>query len=199
MTISYVLDQKLYLNITNQCPNRCDFCIRTTHDGVGDGKNLWLEREPTLEEIKSDLDTRDLCEYRELVFCGFGEPLCRLDTVKELCRYIRKQSPIDIRINTNGLSDLINKRSTARELDTLADTLSISLNGATPESYDKRCHSQFGLEALPAILRFTREAVLYIPHVILTVVDTMPKEEIIKCRTLCQTTGATFRVREYIP
>lgn len=199
MTISYVLDQKLYLNITNQCPNRCDFCIRTTHDGVGDAASLWLEREPTLEEIKGELDARNLCEYRELVFCGFGEPLCRLDVVKEICRYIRGRSPIDIRINTNGLADLIHGRHTARELDTLVDTLSISLNGATPESYQERCHSQFGLDALPGVLRFTKEAVLFIPHVVLTVVDTMPKEEITKCRALCQTTGATFRVREYIP
>ncbi len=199
MTISYALNQKLYLNLTNRCPNRCDFCIRTHHDGMGDEKNLWLDREPTLEEIMADLSRRDLYDYQELVFCGFGEPLCRLEDVKAVCREVRANNPIDIRINTNGLSDLINGRPTARELDGLVNTLSISLNGATPESYDQRCHSEYGLDALPAVLRFTKEAALFIPHVVMTVVDTMPPEEILRCRTLCTSAGAAFHVRKYIP
>ncbi len=199
MTICYQLDQALYLNITNQCPNHCDFCIRNAHNGVGEGENLWLDREPTLEEIKDALDKQALERFRELVFCGFGEPLCRLETVKAVCGYVRQRSEIPIRINTNGLSDLINGRPTAGELGGLVDVLSISLNGATPESYQERCRSAFGLLALPAVLQFARAAVACVPHVVMTVVDTMPQDEIEKCRALCASTGAAFRVRAYIP
>ena len=78
MTISYVLGGKLYLNLTNRCPNACDFCLRTHGDGVGDASSLWLEREPTREEIWADLQKRDLTQYPELIFCGYGEPTCRL-------------------------------------------------------------------------------------------------------------------------
>lgn len=199
MTISYIYNGKLYVNLTNRCPNACEFCLRTHGDSVGDADSLWLSREPTREEALADILSRDLTQYPELVFCGYGEPTCRLEDMLWLCGKIREVSSISIRINTNGLSDLINGRSTAKEFDGLVDTISISLNAATPEKYDAICHSEYGLEALPAILRFTRSISFFVPQVVLTVVDHgMTRREIAECERLCREAGAIFRVREYI-
>lgn len=199
MTIAYIFEGKLYVNLTNRCPNACEFCLRTHGDSVGDADTLWLTREPTREEALTDILKHDLTKYPELVFCGYGEPTCRLDDMLWICGQIRAVSSISIRINTNGLSDLINGRPTAPYFDGLVDTISISLNASTPEQYDAICHSQFGLDALPAILRFTRQVSVYVPTVVLTVVDhNTPSIELAKCEQLCKEAGAVFRVRKYI-
>lgn len=199
MTITYVFDGKLYVNLTNRCPNACEFCLRTHGDSVGDADTLWLEREPTKEEALTDILKRDLSQYPQLVFCGYGEPTCRLEDMLWLCRQIRAISPISIRVNTNGLSDLINGRETAPAFDGLVDAISISLNASTPEKYDAVCHSQYGLEALPAILRFTRAVSFFVPRVVMSVVDKdMTHSELLECERLCKEAGAIFRVRKYI-
>lgn len=199
MTITYEYHSNLYVNLTNCCPNRCEFCLRTHSAGSIYADDLWLEREPSKEEILEDIKKRDLSQYRQLVFCGYGEPTCRLDDILWLCDEVKKFSPIDIRLNTNGLSDLIHGRHTAPDLDGRLDVVSVSLNACSAEKYDELCHSDFGLEAFPAILRFTGEAGLYVPKVYMTVVDTMPQADIEECRRICEGLGAIFRVRQYIP
>ena len=175
--IAYVLGHTLYLNITNRCPCACDFCIRTHSKSVGTGDNLWLEREPTQTEIMAALAQHDLSQYRELVFCGYGEPTCRLDDLLWVCNKVRGIRDIPIRVNTNGLSDLINGRSTAKSFHGLVDAVSVSLNASTPEKYVELCHPKYGLDALPAILTFTKDVVQYVPEVDMTVVDNgTPKE-----------------------
>ncbi len=199
MVITYTYGEKLYINLTNRCPNACEFCVREQGAGLGDADSLWLEREPTREEVLEELKQRDLNSYPEVVFCGYGEPCCRLDDMLWLCGKIRELSDVTIRVNTNGLSDLINKRPTAAEMDGLVDVISISLNASSAEKYDALCHSEFGLEAFPAILRFTREASLHVPRVYLSVVDKdMPQSEIAACERICEEAGAVFRVRKYI-
>lgn len=199
MTITYVLGENLYVNVTNQCPNACDFCIRNTNDAAGDAQSLWLEREPTVQEILDDIFRHDLYQFRELVFCGFGEPMCRAYDLLAVCRAVRQRNPINIRINTNGLSDLIHGEKLIPRFKGLIDTVSVSLNACTAEEYDRRCHSQFGAAAFDAVLEFTRQAVFYITHVVMTVVDVAPAEEISRCRRICEGLGADFRVRELIP
>ena len=128
-----------------------------------------------------------------------GEPTCRLEDMLWLCGKVRQASHISIRVNTNGLSDLINGRKTASEFDGLVDIISISLNASTPEKYQELCHSQFGLDALPAILSFTRQVSVYVPQVVLSVVDKdMSQKEIAECERLARQTGALFRIRAYI-
>ena len=144
---------------------------------VGTGDNLWLEREPTQTEIMAALAQHDLSQYRELVFCGYGEPTCRLDDLLWVCNKVRGIRDIPIRVNTNGLSDLINGRSTAKSFQGLVDAVSVSLNASTPEKYVELCHPKYGLDALPAILTFTKDVVQYVPEVDMTVVDNgTPKE-----------------------
>lgn len=187
----------LYVNLTNRCPCRCEFCIRDMVDSLGDADSLWLKREPTVSEVKEMLGQWKLSNYTELVFCGYGEPMERLDDVLQLCRYVKETIHLKTRINTNGLSDLLHGRRTAPELSGLVDAISISLNAASTEKYDRLCHPKFGLEAWPAILRFTEEVKQYVPDVTMSVVGgTIPEQDVDICRQIAQTKlGVKFRVR----
>ena len=197
MTITYVYGKNLYVNTTNRCDCSCAFCLRTTGDRVGDSGPLWLEREPTREEILADIQKRDLSQYQELVFCGYGEPTYRLEDILWVAEQVKGYSSIPIRMDTNGHSDLIHRRPTAHLFAGKFDILSISLNRATAEDYQATCRSKYGIESYQAMLDFTREAVKYVPKVIMTVVDTMPQEEIEACGRICRSLGATYRVRTY--
>ena len=197
--ITYEFEKNLYVNMTNQCCNNCDFCLRQNSSGSLYADNLWYQHgEPSKEEILEELLRHDLNRYNEVVFCGYGEPACRWDDMMWLCDQIKSHGSHFIRINTNGLANLITGRNAALELDGRVDAVSVSLNASTPEGYDAICHSQFGLDAFPAILRFTAGAVFNVPHVRMTVVSTMPKDEIDECKRLCEKLGADFYVREYI-
>lgn len=198
MTITYTIGSELYLNITNKCTNNCVFCIRRNGPSVGDADDLWLEREPTREEILADIFKRDLSQYSEIVFCGYGEPLERLDDVVYICREIKKHGDHKIRINTNGQADLLYSRNTSKDLKDLVDVISISLNAADADNYQKICWSQFGECAFGSIVAYAQECRKYIPRVILTVVDVIGPEQVEKCRAIADRAGAEFRVREMI-
>ena len=151
-------------------------CIRDRNNSSGSlyAKNLWYrEKEPAKEEIWEELQKKDLNSYNEIVFCGYGEPACRWDDMMWLCDRIKEHGSHFIRINTNGLANLITGRRAALELDGRVDAVSVSLNASTPEGYDAVCHSKFGLEAFSEILKFTGTAVLNVPHVRMTVVSKM--------------------------
>ncbi|MEE0059961.1 MAG: TIGR04100 family radical SAM protein [Acutalibacteraceae bacterium] len=198
MTITYPVSKGIYVNITNRCPCACTFCIRNHKDHVFESDTLWLDREPTVKEICDSLDTWNLEEYEEIVFCGFGEPTVRLYDLLEVARYIKSKSNIKVRINTNGLADLIWNKSTASELKGLIDTVSISLNATNKEDYLKVVRPKFGVESFDAMLKFTKECTEYVPSVVMTVVDVVTtKEEQEACRKICESVGAIFRVRPY--
>ena len=199
MTITYVFENKLYVNMTNRCPNHCEFCLRNNTDSVGDSGNLWLEKEPDKEEILADILKRDLSSFPQIVFCGYGEPTCRLDDMLWICKNIKDRSDIEIRVNTNGLSSLINNRDTAKEFSSLVDVLSISLNAPTPQKYDDLCHSDFGLNAYDCVINFAKEVKNYVPKVYLSIVNyKIDEDEIDKCKEICSDIGVSFRLREYI-
>ena len=195
--IIYRYKNQVYFNITNKCPCRCTFCIRNTEDAIGEASNLWFEHEPALEEIYKAIDEFDFSDCNEVVFCGYGEPTMALENLIAVSKYIRERYPFRIRLNTNGLSDLMFGRDTAPDFQGVVDIISISLNASTPETYDEICHSEFGLKALPAILEFTKHVKQYVPKVVMTVVDTMPPEELEACRQLCASVGAEYHVRVY--
>lgn len=198
MTITYPVTTGLYVNITNRCPCACTFCVRNKKDHVFESDSLWLEREPTVQEICDSLDTWDLAKYEEVVFCGFGEPTERLYDLLEVAKYIKSKSDIRIRINTNGLADLIWKKSTAPKLKGLIDAVSISLNATNKEDYLELVRPKFGIESFDAMLQFTKDCTEYVPSVMMTVVDVVTtKEEQEKCREICESVGAVFRVRPY--
>ena len=198
MTITYPVTTGLYVNITNRCPCACTFCVRNKKDYVFESVSLWLDREPTVQEICDSLDTWDLSKYEEVVFCGFGEPTERLYDLLEVAKYIKSKSDIKIRIYTNGLADLIWKQSTAPKLKGLIDAVSISLNATNKEDYLEVVRPKFGIESFDAMLQFTKDCTEYVPSVMMTVVDVVTtKEEQEKCREICESVGAIFRVRPY--
>ena len=198
MTITYAAKKAIYVNMTNRCPCACTFCLRHNKDHVFDADSLWLEREPTVKEVCDSLDMWDLSKYDEIVFCGYGEPTERLDDLLEVAKYIRAKSSLKIRINTNGLADLIYGQSTAPMLEGLIDVVSISLNATDKQEYLKVVRPKFGIDSYDAMLKFAKDCTRYVPSVIMTVVDVVTsKEEQELCRKICQSIGATLRIRPY--
>ena len=198
MTITYPVKTGIYVNMTNRCPCACTFCLRHNGEGVYGSDSLWLEREPTVQELCDSIDTWDLSKYDEIVFCGYGEPTERLDDLLKVAAYIKSKSDIKIRINTNGLADLIWNEKTATKLKGLIDTVSVSLNATNKEDYFKIVRPKFGIDSYDAMLRFTKDCTDYVPNVVMTVVDTVTsKEEQETCRKICKSVGATLRVRPY--
>lgn len=199
MTITYELGRSLYVNITNRCTNACSFCLRLEHDSVNGEDNLWLEREPTVDEIKADFEKRDLEKYDAVVFCGYGEPMMRADDVIQVAKWLKaNHKDIKIRINTNGHANLICGRDITPELEGVIDCISISLNAENAAKYQQVCRSRFGEAGYDAMLEFAALAKKYVPEVVLSVVDMMPQDEIEACRKIAENCGVSFRVREFI-
>lgn len=200
MTITYQVKDSVYVNLTNRCPCACTFCLRNNADGVFGSGSLWLEREPTVREIEDSLSGWDFGRFREIVFCGYGEPTERLDTLLDVAKSIRGRWPhVKIRVNTNGLSDLIAGAPTASRFAGLVDEVSISLNTDDPEEYLAMCRPKFGAEAYPAMLKFAGEVARFVPSVVMTVVGepvTSPEKQE-RCRRICEGVGARLRVRPY--
>lgn len=198
MTITYPVKNGIYVNMTNRCPCACTFCLRKNGDSIFGSDPLWLDREPTVQEICESIDTWDLKEYDEVVFCGYGEPTERLDDLLKVAEYIKSKSNIKIRINTNGLADLIWGEKTAPKLKGLIDTVSVSLNTTNKEDYLKIVRPKFGIESYDAMLSFTKDCTEFVPNVVMTVVDVVTtKEEQEICKKICESVGAKLRVRPY--
>lgn len=198
MTIFYEVGNNLYVNLTNKCPCACTFCLRNHADGAYGSDPLWLEHEPNMEEILADLNKLDLKKYKEVVFCGYGEPTCRLDTVLAVANEIKSHpnSPL-LRINTNGLGDLVNGKSIAEELCQVIDIISISLNAGTKDEYMKVTRPKFD-NAWEAMHKFTADCVAQkSARVIMSVVDVIPAEQIEASRKVAESLGAELRVRTY--
>ena len=196
--IIYTLDGGTYFNITNKCPCNCAFCIRTKGDAVGSAKRLWFDKEPDFEEIKGAIDAYDFSEVESAVFCGYGEPTCALDNLIKTAKYVKTLKPgIKLRLNTNGLSDLINSRPTAKEICAVIDIISVSLNETDSDKYDKITRNIYPGRAFDAMLKFTADCVKEGNEVRMTVVDVISKEEIEKSRKICEDLGAKFIVRSF--
>ena len=200
MTIVYRVGKGLYVNLTNRCPCACTFCIRRNGAGVYGSDSLWLDREPTVDETIAAIEAADLSSCGELVFCGYGEPTERLRDLLAVARHVRAAFPqLKIRVNTNGLADLIAGRQTASMFAGLVDAVSVSLNAPTAEEYVKLCRPKFGAAAYEALRRFAGEVKAHVPSVVMSVVGTadMTPDKIAACRAVCDRIGVPLRVRTY--
>lgn len=198
--IIYTLEGGTYFNITNQCPCNCAFCIRSKGEAVGEAENLWYDEgcEPSFDEIKVAIDSFDFKNIDEAVFCGYGEPTCRLDILLQTAEYLKSINPnIRLRLNTNGLSDLVNNKPTAKAIGLAFDSVSISLNEPTSEKYDKITRNIYPGKAFDAMLAFTKECALYCKDVRMSVVDVIGKDEIEKSRQIAESLGAKFICRSF--
>ncbi len=190
--IAYEIRDSLYLNITNDCTNNCSFCIRTKDDFVK-GHNLKLHKEPTTDEILKAVG--EVKRYGEIVFCGYGEPTARLDTVKAVCRELKKNGAV-VRLVTNGHGDLINKRPIARELSGLVDNVSVSLNTDKEDLYNKVCSPVFGDGTYKAVMKFVKDCVESGIKAEVTCLN-LPGVNLEECAAIAKSLGASFRVRTY--
>ena len=190
--ITYPIRNSLYLNITNRCTAACTFCVRYHTDFVK-GHNLRLKDEPTAEEMIKEIG--DPKRYAEIVFCGYGEPLLRLDVVKAVAADVKRRGGM-VRVDTNGHANLIHKRNVLPELAGLVDAMSVSLNAQNAALYDKISQPKFGGITYEAVKDFIREAKKHVPDVTVTVVS-LPEVDIEACRKIADGLGVKFRVREY--
>ena len=190
--IAYRIRNSLYLNITNRCSNRCSFCPKFD-DLTVKGHNLMLESEPSFDEVMAAIGQPP--EIDEVVFCGFGEPLIRLDLVKQLAGELKRLG-FRIRINTDGQANQVHGRDILPELAGLVDCISVSLNAADAPTYSRLCNTPYGEAGFRSVCDFIRTATAHIPEVIASAV-TVPGVDIEACRNLAESLGAEFRVREY--
>jgi radical SAM enzyme (TIGR04100 family) len=197
MTILYQVHNNLYVNLTNKCPCACTFCLRQTRDEMENSGSLWLEKEPTAEEVKAEFAKWNMDEFKEVVFCGFGEPTERIEVLAEIAAFVKEQYHKPVRVNTNGLGNLIhNKDITPYFKD--VDTVSISLNTPNAEEYNQLTRSKFGMEAFQGMLDFARDVKKVVSSVAMTTVETtITKEDEEKCREICDSLGVTYRIRPY--
>ena len=198
--IIYTFEGSPYFNITNKCPCNCVFCIREKKEVVGEAKKMWHDTQPGFDDVKAAIDAFDWSEYDHAVFCGYGEPTNELDLLLKSAAYMKENHPdIKLRLNTNGLSDLINAKPTAELICRHIDAVSVSLNEMTSDKYDIITRNIFPGRAFDAMIKFTRDCVKYCHEVRLTVVDIISEEEIVQAKNICELTGAKFRVREFVP
>lgn len=187
----------IYVNLTNKCPCACTFCLRSTKQMMTEN-SLWLENEPSYKQIIEEFDNTNIDNCREIIFCGFGEPLERVETVIKVAKYLKERKlDISIRINTNGLGNLIHGKDITKCLKGVVDTISISLNASTKEKYLELTRNRFGLMSFDAMLEFAVKCKDSVPHVILSVVDVIGEEEIKACRKICEEISVEFRVRAF--
>lgn len=198
MTILYKVHNNLYINLTNRCSSSCTFCLRQNRDSMEGSDSLWLEHEPSYEEVIDAFKNVNVDDYDEIVFCGFGEPTERFDVLVKVAKYIKETYNKPVRLNTNGQGNLINKRNIESELEGIVDTISISLNTPDAKKYQEIVRSEFKDEAFPAMLDFVKEAKKYVPSVILSTVDTtLTKDEEAQCQKICDDLGVTYRIRPW--
>ena len=195
MSILYRYGSTWYINMTNRCPCACTFCVRNATRRLGDADDLWLDREPTADEVMSEIIER-ASDAREIVFCGYGEPTERLDDLLTIARRIRSEVGARVRLDTNGLGSLINGKDIVPDLAHVLDAVSVSLNASSAEEYEELCRPAFGDRSYPAILQFIEEISRCLDDVTVSVVGgTIPPESEERCGEMARGWGVNFRVR----
>jgi TatD DNase family protein len=192
--IAYRIRDALYLNITNRCNMACRFCPKHTDFEVK-GYYLKLEKEPSVDEIFMAMGPPE--HYDEIVFCGYGEPTTRLEVLKIIAGRMKEKGVRRVRLNTDGLANLLYGRNVLPELEGLIDAVSVSINAPDAGKHEEICPSKFGERSFEAVLEFIREAKKFIPEVTASVVA-LPGLDLEACRRVADDLGVPLRVREYM-
>lgn len=191
-TLSYVIGDRLYLNITDRCTLTCAFCPKHNGSRQVHAYDLALEERPATEDIIASID--DPARYREVVFCGYGEPTLRLKVLIAVARYVKHHGG-HVRLNTDGLANLVHKRNVLPELADCIDAVSVSMNAQDEPTYNRHCRPALP-GSFPAMLAFLREAPRFIPEVTASAIDGLEGVDIVACRQLATELGVQFRRRE---
>ena len=197
-TFAYALDGNLYLNLTNKCSNGCDFCVRNERESYF-GHELWIRHgDPNAEKVIAAIEKAgELSSFKEVVFCGFGEPTYRMEEMVAVCDYLHEKGA-KTRLNTNGQGNLINKRDIVPELKGKIDLVNISLNAPDKESYQKICRSMFKESGFEAMIEFAKSVKRAGIACRFSVVDCIGEEQVEACKKLCAGLGIPLYIRKYI-
>lgn len=199
-TYVYALDGNLYVNLTNKCSNGCDFCVRNERESYY-GHYLWLQHgEPTAEKVMAVVtggQAGSMSQYKEAVFCGFGEPTYKMSEMLHLCDFFHARG-LKTRLNTNGQGNLINKRDITPDLKDKIDLVNVSLNASCAEKYQPMCRSQFGESAFAAIIEFAKLCRKNGVNCRFSIVDCIGEEEIEACKRLAESVHVPLYIRKYI-
>lgn len=190
---TYKLADSLYINLTNRCTNNCVFCIRKKPEGMG--IDLWLDKEPSPQEVINEIPHPNI--YKEIVFCGYGEPTLRLPQLIAVSKYL-KEHEAKVRVNTNGHGNMIWSENIVPQLEGIVDAISISLNAKDIEQYNRLCQPENKEHAYESVINFARECKKVIPEVTLTVLDLISAYDIEICRDIANQLGTNFRVRHTV-
>ncbi len=197
-TYLYTLDGNLYVNLTNKCSNACDFCVRNERTSYY-GNYLWLKNgDPTAEKVMAAANGMgDLTRFKEVVFCGFGEPTYRVAEMVALCDYFHEKG-LKTRLNTNGQGNLINKRDIVPDLKGKVDFINVSLNASCYEKYQPICRSQFREAGFAGMIDFAKACRKNGIDCRFSIVDCIGEEEVEACKRLAQSVNVPLYVRDYI-
>lgn len=200
VTVFYKFDGKMYVNITNGCPCDCVFCIRRNADSIEDNDSLWLEHEPSFDEITAAFGAFDKSGITEAVFCGYGEPTVRVEMLLKTAEYIKAHSNMTVRLNTNGLLRLMPKFENfgLNRFKGLVDSVSVSLNAPNAARYNEVTRPSYGEKAFDEMIAFSTEMKDVCSKVMFTVVDVITPAEIEECKALSEKLGIPLRVRHYV-
>ena len=199
-TYLYALDGNLYVNLTNKCSNGCDFCVRNERESYY-GHYLWLQHgDPTAEKVMAVVtggQAGSMSQYKEAVFCGFGEPTYKMTEMLQLCDFFHARG-LKTRLNTNGQGNLINKRDITPDLKDKIDLVNVSLNASCAEKYQPICRSQFGESAFAAIVEFAKLCRKNGVNCRFSIVDCIGEEEVEACKRLAESVKVPLYIRKYI-
>ena len=197
-TYLYVLDGNLYVNLTNKCSNACDFCVRNERTSYY-GNYLWLRHgDPTVEKvIASASGFGDLTRFKEVVFCGFGEPTYKVAEMVALCDFFHEKG-LKTRLNTNGQGNLINKRDIVPDLKGKIDFVNISLNASCYEKYQPICRSQFRESGFEGMIEFAKICKRNGVACRFSIVDCIGEAEVEACKRLADSVRIPLYIRKYI-
>ncbi|HET55759.1 MAG TPA: YchF/TatD family DNA exonuclease [Ignavibacteria bacterium] len=192
LIFTYEIGDSLYINVTNRCNADCVFCKRkTTAEVNGYILKMKKSEEPDASVYINEIG--DPKKYKEIVFCGYGEPTIRWDVVKEVAKYV-KDNGGKTRLNTNGHGNVINRKDITPEFEGLIDKVSVSLNSVYPEQYSKLMRVRPEMHS--EMLDFAKKAKQF-THVVMSIVgiDEVDKEKATKLVT--EEIGVEFRERAY--
>lgn len=190
-TIAYRIQDRLYLSITDRCTLDCAFCPKTREDYQVRGYDLTMDHRPDVAEIIAAIG--DPSQYDEVVFCGYGEPTLRLKVLLQVAAYIKDRGG-RVRVNTDGLVNLVHKDDMLPEMGKVVDALSVSLNAQDEATYERHCRPNLP-GSYQAMLRFLSAAPSYIPEVTATAIEGLEGVDIAACRRLAESLGVRFRKR----
>ena len=194
--ILYTYKNSVYANITNKCNCSCTFCIRSQKDGIGSADTLWHEKNPSKDVVLDAIRNYDFTGFDELVFCGYGEPTCALDTLLAAAKIAKEEKGLRTRLNTNGLGNEENGRNIVSELAEVIDSVSISLNAPDSARYQEVSRPKYE-NGFDKMVDFAKKCKEKIKDVKWSIVDVLPNEDIERCRQISENTGIELRIRHF--